>query len=60
MDRPEDAKGEVFIRTLFGEQHESTYTLSRTDMILNQDWRDAVSAKGGPFCYTDEQRLIPF
>lgn len=53
-------RGEVFIRTKFCEQRESEYTLSRQEMIENEDWREAVGAEGGPFCYTDEERLMPF
>ena len=53
-------KGEVFIRTKFREQHESEYTLSRQEMMESEDWREAVGAQGGPFCYTDDERLMPF
>ncbi|MCG6862072.1 MAG: hypothetical protein LJE70_12450 [Chromatiaceae bacterium] len=53
-------KDEVFIRTKFREQHESEYTASREEMIENEDWRKGVGAQGGPFCYTDEERLMPF
>ena len=55
-----EKKGEVFIRTIFREQHESEYCISRWEMIKNEDWRKAVGAQGGPFCYTDEERLMPF
>lgn len=54
------AKGAVFIRTKFGEQHESEYTLSPVQMIINEEWRKAAGVEGGPFCYTDEERLMPF
>ena len=61
MDDPlKERKGEVFIRTKFREQHESEYTLSRQEMIDNEGWREAVGAEGGPFCYTDDERLMPF
>ena len=53
-------RGEVFIRTKFGEQHESAYRLCRAQMILDKDWREAVGAEGGPFCYVDAERLMPF
>ena len=53
-------KGEVFIRTIFREQHESEYCISRQEMVENEDWRKAVGAQGGPFCYTDAERLMPF
>ena len=53
-------KGEVFIRTKFREQHESEYVISRQERIESIDWRETVGAQGGPFCYTDEERLMPF
>jgi hypothetical protein len=62
MHRPDkkEEEGAVFIRTMFGAVHESAFTLSRVQMILNEDWRSAVRAEGGPFCYTPAERLIPF
>ena len=60
MDDQENRKGAVFIRTQFGEQHESVYRLCRAQMILDKDWRRAVGAQGGPFCYTNEECLMPF
>jgi|GEM_PF-3006879 len=62
MDRPaSDEKGAVYVRTKFGEVSEDYFpTLSRTDMILNADWRKAAGVQGGPFCYTDAERLMPF
>jgi hypothetical protein len=62
MDRPEDAKGAVVIRTMFGEVAAAEYfpDLSLDDMIRNEDWRKAVRAEGGPFCYTDLERRMPF
>ena len=53
-------RGDVFIRTKLREQHESEYTLSWREMIENESWREAIGAQGGPFCYTDEERLMPF
>ena len=36
MDSKErDKKGEVFIRTIFREQHESEYCISRKEMVEN-------------------------
>ncbi len=50
------------IRTLFGEVAAQDYfpALSLTDMVENEHWRTAVRAEGGPFCYTDAERLMPF
>ena len=53
-------KGEVFIRSNFREPHESAYRLCREQMILDQGGREAVGAEGGPFCYVNAKRLMPF
>jgi hypothetical protein len=39
MHRPDKKKeeGAVFIRTMFGAVHESAFTLTRAQMILNED-----------------------
>ena len=63
MDRPsiKEEKGAVFIRTLFGEVARSCFpALSLDDMIRDEDWRAAARAEGGPFCYTDAERRMPF
>ena len=62
MERPtEEEKGAVFIRTLFGEVSRDYFpVLSLEQMIADDDWRAAVHAEGGPFCYTDAERLMPF
>jgi len=57
---PED-KGGVVIRTRFGEVSEHYFPLmTRAAMIEDEDWRAAVGAEGGPFCYTPAERLMPF
>jgi hypothetical protein len=62
MDRPHwEEKGAVFIRTLFGEVSEDCFpALSRADMIEDTDWRAAAGVEGGPFCYVDSERFMPF
>ena len=63
MERPTsyEEKGAVYIRTLFGEVSRETFpALSLTAMIEDEEWRAAVQAEGGPFCYTDAERLMPF
>ena len=57
---PQGERGEVFIRTKFRNERESEYRLSREEMITNEAWRKAVGAEGGPFCYTDQERFMPF
>jgi hypothetical protein len=62
MDRPQDAKGAVIIRTCFGEVAAADWfpNLSLEDMIENHDWREAAGVEGDPFCYVDAERGIPF
>jgi hypothetical protein len=62
MDRStDDGKGAVYIRTLFGEVARETFpALSVAAMAEDEIWRAAVRADGGPFCYTDAERLMPF
>jgi hypothetical protein len=64
MERPpqnDEEKGAVFIRTLFGEVSREYFpALSLADMTLNEAWRAAVKAEGGPFCYPEAERLMPF
>ena len=61
MDDQENKKGAVCIRTLFGEVSVDYFpALTLTDMIENAGWREAAKVEGGPFCHTDEERLMPF
>ena len=30
------------------------------ELLEDQDWREAVGLEGGPFCYTDLERELPF
>ena len=62
MDRPEEEKGAVILRTLFGEVAVATFfpDVPLEDMTQDQDWREAAGVEGGPFCYTDAERDIPF
>lgn len=58
---PKEEKGAVFIRTLFGEVSAHCFpALTLDDMIENTDWRQAAGVQGGPFCYTDAERRMPF
>ena len=61
MDDQDNKKGAVFIRKLFGKVSVDYFPpLTLTDMIENAAWREAAKVEGGPFCYTDEERLMPF
>lgn len=62
MERPEDEKGTVMIRTCFGEVAAAYWfpKLSLAELVTDEEWRAAVQAEGGPFCHTDSERLLPF
>jgi len=62
MDGPDDEKGKVYIRTKFGEVAAGDWfpNLSEADMIEDEEWRKKAGVEGGPFCYTDAERLMPF
>jgi len=63
LERPENKKGALVIRTIFGEvSAEPGVNFNKTiqDMIEDEAWRKAVGAESGPFCYTDLERNIPF
>ncbi len=56
-----DQKGGVFIRTIFGEVSEHYFpNHALIDMLEDKEWRAAAGVEGGPFCYSDEEHLIPF
>lgn len=62
MDRPDDDKGTVMIRTRFGEVAAAHWfpALTLDALITDQTWREAAGAQDGPFCYTPQERLMPF
>jgi hypothetical protein len=66
MDRPEDRlekkQGALIIRTTFGEVAAAAYfpSLTLKDLVEDIDWRAAAGVEGGPFCYTEAERLMPF
>jgi hypothetical protein len=61
MDRPEEEKGAVFIRSFFWEVSQNYFPrLTHEAMVNNEDWREAIQAEGGPFCYTPAERRMPF
>lgn len=63
MERPENKKGALVIRTMFGEvSAEQGVNFNKTieEMTEDKAWREAVRAEGGVFCYTDLARDIPF
>jgi hypothetical protein len=62
MERPDDERGTVLIRTVFGAVSAADWfpELSLADLACDEDWRAAVRAEGGPFCLPEHERLIPF
>lgn len=62
MDMPKGYKGEIVIRTKFGEIAADARNFARPIEKLIEDpaWREAVAIEGGPFCYTDLERDMPF
>lgn len=63
MDRPEDKKGALVIRTRFGEvSAEPGVNFNQTLKGMTEDtaWREEAGAESGPFCYTDLERNVPF
>jgi len=61
MERQEDEKGTVVIRTLFGEVSVAAWFPEKTlvEGIADEPWHAAAGAEGGAFCYTDDERLMP-
>jgi hypothetical protein len=63
MERPDDKKGALVIRTKFGDvsaAHGVNFNKTMQDMIEDEAWRQEVGAESGVFCYTDLVRAIPF
>jgi hypothetical protein len=63
MERPDNKKGALVIRTKFGEvSAEQGVNFNKIVEDMNEDeaWRKAVEAEGGVFCYTHQTRNIPF
>jgi hypothetical protein len=65
MDRPAHdtpPKGTIMIRTRFGAVALAGYfpSVSPERAIVDDAWRTAAGVQGGPFCFTDAERLMPF
>jgi hypothetical protein len=63
MERPDNKKGALVIRTMFGEvaaEPGMNFTKTMQDMSEDEAWRQEVGAESGVFCYTDLVRDIPF
>jgi hypothetical protein len=63
MERPDNKKGALVIRTKFGEvaaDYGVNFNKTVRDMNEDEAWRQEVGADGGVFCYTKLERNIPF
>ena len=60
MGPPKGRKGEVVIRTRFGEVAADGFSKPIDELLKSADWREAVKLEGGPFCYTDFERRMAF
>jgi hypothetical protein len=62
MERPTDKKGEVVIRTIFGEvaADERNFSKPVEELMEDEAWRKEIGIEGGPFCYVPDKLDIPF
>ncbi len=61
MEPPEGFKGEVLLLSgLFGAMAENALGRPVDEVFENQDWVEELAVEGGPFCWTEEEREIPF
>lgn len=62
MLRPSNQKGEVVIKTKFGDVVADTRNFSKPieELMLSEEWKKAVGLQGGPFCYVESELDIPF
>lgn len=62
MERPGSKKGQIVIRTIFGDVAADHRNFSKPidELMKDEEWRIKIGVEGGPFCYTDLERKIPF
>jgi len=62
MITPSNQKGEVVIRTKFGEVVADSRNFSKPieELMLSEEWKEAVGLEGGPFCYIEPALNVPF
>lgn len=62
MERAGEGRGEIVIRTRFGEvaADERNFSKPLDELLNDPEWCEAVGLEGGPFCYTDLARAMPF
>ncbi len=62
MDRDYDTKGAPLIRTMFGtvSATKENFKLSHDEMNSHVQWREAVKAETGVFCFVPWELGIPF
>lgn len=63
MERPDNNKGAIVIRTCFGEvsaEYGVNFDMTLEGMMNDEAWRGAVKTEDGPFCYVPWELDIPF
>ncbi len=63
MERDYETKGNVVIDTEhFGtiDASKRNFKLNHQEMTNDKNWQDAIGAKSGLYCLTDNERDIPF
>ncbi len=60
--RPSNQKGEVLIKTRFGDVVADKRNFSKPieELMFDEEWKKAVGLVGGPFCYVEFQLDMPF
>ena len=60
--RPSDKKGEIVIRTKFGDVAADSRNFSKPieELMKDEEWKEAVELEGGPFCYIESELELPF
>ncbi len=60
MEAPKGHKGEILLSTKFGTLAENALGRPVYEVFENEEMAKQMGVEGGPFCWTDEERLVPF
>lgn len=62
MLRPSNQKGEVVIKTKIGDVAADKRNFSKPieELMLSEEWKEAVGLRGGSLCYVESELDIPF
>ena len=60
--RPSNKKGEIVIRTKFGDvaADNQNFSMPVEELMKDEGWQKEIGLKGGPFCYMESELDIPF